>query len=280
MPLVKSTRVRATELALCVLLLLAGCGEDAEPGGNRGPTADESPTATTTTPGASEGPALTADAVDAAVRKLIARRYPELLQVSDQGFRAAVDDPTIDRSRFRPALNEDLTYKCWRHSSGRGSTCLGWHDWPADPPQADLTCPNGPQLYYVRGVNHNVAKRTYDAKYRLTRRIQFSAVPEYFTATADGTGERTEGGYEAYFIDEYAAPGPIEADDAVTTTIVGRDAYQQTTDGELIWVNHGELLMRDPEPWGQSTDFDIVSGRWDLWEDLESATTRMCSVFD
>jgi hypothetical protein len=128
-------------------------------------------------------------------------------------------------------------------------------------------------------VNHNVAKRTYDAKYRLTQRIQLSVVPEYYTTTKDGTGERTEGGYEAYFIDTYATPGPAEAD-AVKTTIVCRDAYQQTADGELIWVDDGELVMRRPDPWGQSDDFDVISGRWDLWEDFESASSRMCSTFD
>jgi hypothetical protein len=221
------------------------------------------------------------DAVDAQVERLIAKKYPELEEVSDRGFKAAVDDPSIDHSRFKPALNEYLTHKCWEEpSSAGGFTCIGWYDWPAEPSQPDLTCPGGSRLYYHRGVNHNVAKRTYDAKYRLTQRIQLSVVPEYYTTTPDGTGERTEGGYEAYFIDEYAAPGPAEADDAVTTTVVGRDAYQQTPGGELIWVDYGELVMRHPEPWGQSDDFDVISGRWDLWEDFESASRRMCSALD
>ena len=178
-----------------------------------------------------------------------------------------------------PRLNGNLTHKCWKKPAG-GVTCLGWYDWPAAEAEPDLTCPGGTQLYYHRGVNHNVAKRTYDAQYRLTQRIQLSIVPEYYTSTADGTGKRTEGGYHAYFIDEYANPGPAEADDAATTTVVGRDAFQQTADGEIIWVNYGELVMRKPDPWGQSKDFDVVSGRWDLWEDFESAWKRMCAVFD
>ena len=200
--------------------------------------------------------------------------------MSDEAFQAAVDDSSIDQSRFMPGLNENLTHKCWKEPSGAGFTCLGWYDWPAEPAEPDLTCEGGTQLYYHRGINHNISKRTYDAKYRLTQRIQLSIVPEHYTSTADGSGERTEGGYEAYFIDEYAHPGPAEADDAVTTTVVGRDAFQQTADGEIIWVDYGELVMRNPQPWGQSDDFDVVSGRWDLWKDLESASERMCAVFD
>jgi hypothetical protein len=259
----------ATQLVLLALLaLLAACTGPPGRGTEPPPRPDgAAASATAELPARSQSPwdltTFLSESDD-----FVASTHPGLLVVTPDGFEQVADDPTVDRDRLVPPLSADRTWKCLPQEAG--VVCLGLghlHRFEPAP---------GPRCGALRLERHRVghalvAHRTYGSDGRLTQQITHETYEEHYGVP--GSNQRTGGGSDVYVIDDLAPDGSSVR----TRRVVGAESYQYSFPDELIWVDHGELRVDDPDGQARVT---VVSGRWDRIEDPAAALERLCDVFE
>jgi hypothetical protein len=198
----------------------------------------------------------------------VASTHPGLLVVTRNGFEGVTDDPAVERGGLVPPLPGDHVWRCLPEEAG-AVVCLGLGDTVRFEPTPGPRC-GTVQLERHRVGHSLVTHRTYGSDGRLTQRITHETYDEHYTVP--GSDLSTGGGTDVYVIDDLAPDAAVR-----TRRIVGTESYQYSFPGELIWVNHGELRVDDPD--GQATA-TVVAGRWDRVEDPHGALERLCDIFD
>ncbi|GAA4287535.1 hypothetical protein [Georgenia daeguensis] len=195
--------------------------------------------------------------------------HPGLLVVTREGFAEVADDGTVDRTRLVPPPAEGHEWKCLTEGGPGTVVCLGLGDSRRFEPAPGPRCPAA-QLERHRVGHSVVTHRTYGPDGRLTQQITHQTYGEHYTIP--GTDLRTEGATDVFVVDDLAP----DASTVRTRRVLGTESYQYSLPGELIWVNHGELRIEDPDGAARVT---VVSGRWDRVDDPEGARERLCAAF-
>jgi hypothetical protein len=252
-----------------LLVLLAAC--TGPPGGGAEPS--PRPEGTTTT---AEPPTLSSSQREltrflAESGDFVPTTHPGLLVVTPDGFEQVTDDPTVDRGRLVPQLPEDHVWKCLAEEGPGTVVCLGRGAPTRFEPAPGPRCGTA-QLERHRVGQVRVAHRTYGPDGRLRQQITHETYDEHYTLP--GSDLSTRGGTDVYRIDDLAPDGTTVR----TRRTVGTESYQFFFPGELIWVNHGELHVDDPDD--DDATVTVVSGRWDRVEDPDGALGRLCAVFE
>ncbi|MCK6211712.1 hypothetical protein KZX45_14270 [Georgenia sp. EYE_87] len=261
--------MEARILGVGVAVLLAAC--TGPPGGGADPSPPrERPAATadarpTTSPEQSELAEFLAESSD-----FIPSTHPGLLVVTRDSFAQVTDDGTVDRTRLVPPLPADHEWRCLSQGAPGTAVCLGRGASSRFEPAPGPRCPTA-QLERHRVGHSVVTHRTYGPDGRLTQQITHRTYGEHYTIP--GTDLRTEGGSDVFVVDDLAPGGSAVR----TRRILGTESYQYSFPGDLIWVNHGELRVEDPDG---AADVTVVSGRWDRVADPEGARERLCAAFE
>jgi len=251
-------------------VLLAAC--TGPPGGGAEPSPPpEMPTTTadtrppTVSPDQSDLTEFLAESVD-----FVPSTHPGLLVVTRDGFAEVSNDGTVDRTRLVPPLPADHVWKCLTEGGPGTVVCLGLGDSRRFEPSPGPRCPAA-QLERHRVGHSVVTHRTYGPDARLTQQITHQTYGEHYTIP--GTDLRTEGATDVFVVDDLAPDGSTVR----TRRVLGTESYQYSFPGTLIWVNHGELRIEDPDG---AARVSVVSGRWDRVDDPEAAHQRLCAAFE
>ncbi|PFG41148.1 hypothetical protein ATJ97_3696 [Georgenia soli] len=255
-------------------VLLAACtgppGRDVDPSPPPdGPTSTAPPTATAQRPTLSTSQLELARFI-AESGDFVASNHPGLLVVTRDGFRQVTDDGTVDRAGLVPPLPEDHEWRCLTEDGAGTAVCLGLGDAVRFEPSPGPGC-GAVQLERHRVGHSVVTHRTYGPDGRLTQQITHETYDEHYTVP--GSDLSTRGGTDVYVVDDLAP----DAATVRTRRIVGTESYQYSLPGELIWVDHGELRVENPDGDAATT---VVSGRWDRVQDPAGARERLCAVFE
>ena len=256
--------------AVSVAVALAACtgppGRDVEP---PPPPDGSTPTATAERPTLSPSE-LDLDRFIAESGDYVASAHPGLLVVTRDGFEQVTDDRTVDRAGLVPPLPEDHAWKCLTEGGAGAVVCLGLGDAVRFEPSPGPRC-GAVQLERHRVGHSRVTHRTYGSDRRLTWQITHETYDEHYTVP--GSDLSTRGGADVYVVDDLAP----DAATVRTRRIVGTESYQYSLAGELIWMDHGELRVENPDGDARTT---VVAGRWDRVEDPAGARERLCAVFE
>lgn len=199
----------------------------------------------------------------------VASTHPGLLVVTRDGYGEVTDDPTVDRARLAPPLPGDQVWKCLPEGAGT-VVCLGLGGANRFESSPGPRC-GDVQLERHRVGHSLVTHRTYGSDSRLAQQITHETYDEHYTVP--GSDLSTRGGADVYVVDDLAP----DARTVRTRRIVGTESYQYALPDDLIWVDHGELRVENPDGDARTT---VVSGRWDRVQDPAGARERLCAVFE